>query len=261
MSVIVEFHGRQSNNIFQYALGRIIHEKTGWALKTWNGNKDLRAKFGIPIDFGMPAFENQEHFQNCPPFINGIDLPDPVTITESDYASVDEIIKAGKGRGVHLHGFFQRSKYYIPHLEKIRRWFKLENLPRVEPEAWVFHVRRGDYLISGQELPIEYYEKVLLDHVPIDSDITFVGDCEPAFAQKLIALWEGARHICGNSITDMRFIAAHSNIVIANSTFSWWAAVLSDAKNIVMPRPAKGKYWCAGSDQDLAMPGWIIMDC
>jgi hypothetical protein len=36
-------------------------------------------------------------------------------------------------------------------------------------------------------------------------------------------------------IETMRELASYENIAISNSTFSWWAAYISDAKKILMP--------------------------
>lgn len=42
------------------------------------------------------------------------------------------------------------------------------------------------------------------------------------------------------TIEDFKFIMSFNKIVVAQSTFSWWAAFLSDAQEIFAPLPEKG---------------------
>lgn len=268
----VEYVGRFGNNLHQYALGRIIHEATGWQFSTYNCNRDLRERYSINIDRGEPRFQNQEFF-SLPSFIPGKELPDPIRIREHDFADVAELISVGSARGTRgiiLHGFFQRWKYFLPHRDKIREWFTLKNDAlqnlKVPDDQWVIHVRHGDYLDGGHNLPFDYYRKVI-KQIPAGARIVFVGDADKEFLRVLCALRAKDSHIGTglpeDSISDFAFIRAHKNIVCSNSTFSWWASFLSDAEQVYIPRPAAPKYWHAGSAQDLYIPNsnHILVEC
>ena len=48
-----------------------------------------------------------------------------------------------------------------------------------------------------------------------------------------------------------------SNFVIGNSTFSWWAAILSDATNVVVPK----KPWKVSMKEMSLYPNdWILIE-
>ena len=44
----------------------------------------------------------------------------------------------------------------------------------------------------------------------------------------------------GDTLTDFRSLKSFKKIIISQSTFSWWAAFLSDADEVFFPLPEKG---------------------
>ena len=254
----VNLIGRMGNNLFQYALGRIIHEMTGMQFQIVNQNRDLRETFSIPIAHGEQRFHNQEYFKNAPSFLPGEVRPDPLVLNEYNFESVDEIVRMASGRGIVIHGFFQRWKYYLPWREKIKEWFVLPPFDGAGSGNGVFHVRHGDYLASKQELPDSYYEKLgVLDP---ENKMYWFGfgsglSEEVEKKYKINHLW--------SDMDDFNFMRCSEAIICSNSSFAWWAAFLSDAKKVYIPQPAAGKYWAAGSAQDLCcpLPGWELVRC
>lgn len=254
----VNLIGRMGNNMFQYALGRIIHEMTGMQFQIVNQNRDLRETFRVPIAHGEHRFHNQEHFKNAPSFLPGEVRPDPLVLNEYNFESVDEIVRMASGRGIIIHGFFQRWKYYLPWREKIREWFALQNNFEGNDGDGVFHIRHGDYLAGKQELPDSYYES--LGITDPDSKTRWFGfgsELSPEAARKFTI------NDLGSDIMDFMFMSAAKKIACSNSSFAWWAAYLSDATKVYIPQPVAGKYWSAGSAQDLCcpLPGWELIPC
>lgn len=253
----VNYIGRMGNNMFQYALGRIIHEKTGRALTHINQNQDLREKYKIQISKGSHLGDNFEHFVNIHNFnergISGETLGQSLVMNEYNFESVDEMIRMATGRGIILHGFFQRRKYYIDWKPQIQKWFWLQRHERQSTRDWVFHVRHGDYLDANQQLPIGYYRSILESYSDKVDNVYFVGanltdEAKAEFSQL------GKFVDKGSSIEDFRYLQSFQNIICSNSTFAWWAAWLSTAERVFLPQPKTG-YWSEGSDQDLFVPG------
>lgn len=253
----VDYIGRMGNNMFQYALGRIIHEKTGRKLTHINQNKDLREKYKINISHGSHLGDNFEHFVNIHNHnergIPGTEFGQPLVLNEYNFESVDEMIRMAGERGIIIHGFFQRWKYYIDWKEKIKHWFYLQPYERQSTRDWIFHIRHEDYLDANQQLPIGYYRAILESYSDKIDHVYFIGakltdEAKAEFGQL------GQFVDKGSSIEDYRFMQSFQNIICSNSTFAWWAAWLSNAERIFLPQPQTG-YWSAGSDQDLFIPG------
>lgn len=256
----VHYIGRMGNNLFQYGLGRIIHEKTGFRLDTANQNKDLLETFGIPLEYGSTRFDNQDYFLNCPDYIEGIVKPDPILINEHPFESVDEIISAADNRrGLILHGFFQRWHYYIDWKEKLKQWFFLPPWHDTPDSGdWIFHIRHEDYLASNSQIPFSYYEKIIDEYSSRIDRLYFIGK---GLSQETIRHFQEKYpqfRTCyvdgGSAINDFRIMKSFSNIICSNSSYAWWAAFLSDAERVFIPQPQAPAYWSKDSAQDMFIP-------
>ena len=105
------------------------------------------------------------------------------------------------------------------------------------------HIRRTDYLELDHHnsLGLDYYEKALGE---FDSDrtiIIFSDDAEWCKEQKL---FDGDRFLVaeGNiNYVDLCLMTLCTGHIIANSSFSWWGAWLSNSKKVIAP-----KNWFSG---------------
>jgi hypothetical protein len=142
-----------------------------------------------------------------------------------------------------LNGYFQSDKYidrdiildlYKPDNEILK---SLGMSMNINTETTSIHVRRGDYL---QKLdrhppqPIEYYREALEIIKPKSNILVFSDDIE----------W------CKDNFSDVEFIEGNpdhidlyamsmcKNNIIANSSFSWWAAYLNInvGKKVIAPK-------------------------
>ena len=194
------------------------------------------------------------------------------TLPESEYFTQ---------RLVSLHGYFQSSKYFARHNEIINKTFAFDSnrIKRVEeavPEILLsntvgVHVRRGDYVNNPlyTNLGIEYYQRALKKlnkKSKIDAVIITSNDIE----------WskENMGHLPYNLIfspleypgDDMLLLARCKNLVIANSSFSWWAAYFNMLKfsngSVVAPRPwyrLSGDFAHLNSEE-MYLPNWRVLD-
>lgn len=130
---------------------------------------------------------------------------------------------------VQSEGFFKESADYIKHLYG-------ENIGYTNYVS--IHVRRGDYV--NNEFYVDlfkngYYERAMY-LFPEEKFIVFSDDIEWCKQQEIFkdcAFSEG-----NDEIEDLNMMASCKHNIIANSSYSWWAAYLNPnpAKEVVAPK-------------------------
>tara|TARA_Y100001938_G_scaffold127581_2_gene180582 strand:- start:1222 stop:2007 length:786 start_codon:yes stop_codon:yes gene_type:complete len=141
-----------------------------------------------------------------------------------------------------LQGNFQSYKYFEKYEKSIQILMevpladKLKYLRDINPYNKILgaiHVRRGDYLALDEHHPvlsIDYYKKAIelmpeVEHWVICSDdIDWCKDNFNFLPSKYFS--EGRK-----DYEDMWIMSLAKYHIIANSTFSWWSAFLSQEKN------------------------------
>lgn len=103
------------------------------------------------------------------------------------------------------------------------------------------HVRRGDMVNSPAFfLPIDYQKQAIeLVQKMIEKPKFFVFSDSPEMVKSELKAQGLISFIEGSSWDDFVVMSKCTNIIIANSTFSWWAAYLNQNKNhlVVAPYP------------------------
>jgi len=159
----------------------------------------------------------------------------PTIIYQEKEYSYNEIPKK---KGLTIHGYFQSEKYFIKNKNEIIKSFTLEKKYFDEIEEWKkyqkiknqtvgVHIRRGDYLKFSHYhliLDIEYYKKcfqnfINVDFIIVSDDIEWVKENIKG---------DSIKYFCFNDeIKDFILISSCNHNIIANSSFSWWAAYLN----------------------------------
>lgn len=109
------------------------------------------------------------------------------------------------------------------------------------------HIRRGDYLSRGWDLPWSYYERAMqYMRGVLNNPVFFVFGTDldyirSHFGSVKDAVVIGSSHI-GNvdDMWDMALIGECRHAIISNSTFAWWGAWLGKSNNggiVVGPQP------------------------
>jgi hypothetical protein len=157
---------------------------------------------------------------------------------------------------ISLEGYFQSSKYFNDVLTRrmLREKFNCSS----KKERYPFiHIRRGDYLgKSGYHtvLPLSYYESAMSvvksDKYYIVSDD--MGWVKANFHHNSFIYFDESATDC------FRLMTSCDSGIIANSTFSWWGAYLSDSPNTyVAPNDWFGPD--GPKRHDLYEEDWIIL--
>jgi hypothetical protein len=182
------------------------------------------------------------------------------------------------GKSVYLDGYWQSEKYFASVRPRLLKDFTFVQAPDATNTAMLesigagesvcVHVRRGDYVTQASTAArhgacgVEYYQWAF-DRMNAISPAAryFVFSDEPAWAEQNIRPAGPATYVSHNtgkaSHEDLRLMRHCRHFIIANSSFSWWAAWLNDApgKQVIAPRP-----WFASptaSDKDLVPDRWI----
>jgi hypothetical protein len=93
------------------------------------------------------------------------------------------------------------------------------------------HVRRGDYVGNPFYVNLtetNYYEKAM-DQFPGADFLVFSDDITWCKEQ---ALFDGCEFAENDEITDFNLMAGCCGHIIANSSFSWWAAYVGSGKTV-----------------------------
>lgn len=145
-------------------------------------------------------------------------------------------IARAEDEGIEMH--MQSERYFKHRSSTIRWWFGMD-IPPMKAKTVSIHVRRGDYLNPVQKafhgaLGIEYYREAM-KLFPGCRFIVFSDDipwCRENFTGDEFSFSEGK-----DEISDMNEMASCEHHIIANSSYSWWAAWIPDneGKKVVCP--------------------------
>ena len=230
-------------------------------------NEFIRPKDLAMVTKGYPDY--RIYYDNILRNVNFIDkLPTPyVVYTEPNFHY--DPIPYMPGTNLVLDGGFQSEKYFENNREKIIDLFKISpeleasirsSAPNMENYVSI-HVRRGDYVGQEQYHPLttkEYYQKAV-ETIGLDRTyIVFSDDLSMCYSMLNFipnALYAQA----GADWGDLYTMSLCGDNIIANSSFSWWAAYLNPNPNKKVIAPSKwfGPAYDNLNTKDLLPKSWI----
>lgn len=287
--IIIKVQGGLGNQIFQYAFGRLLEiqykKEVAYDLSFFDnaGTYTVRPFLLDKFKTKMRIASKEE--------INEVKYPYGVIsyliffskkvfnkfFTKKYQIAFDRsLVPSFKNKTTaYCEGYWQSYKYVYPIIiqlkkelilkdnasEKMTRYTKLiKNLSL----SVAIHIRRGDYVTTAKDLQVlekEYYqnalkniqikEKGLLSFFIFSDDISWVKN-------ELGDLFHNAVYVEGlKDYEEMMLISYCNYIITANSTFSWWGAVLSLTENshIIAPKDWKNIHF--KHDNNLCPPEWV----
>jgi hypothetical protein len=268
--VYLRLKGGVGNQIFEYAFSKslalklnfdlVIDSRTGFFKDRY-----LReSKAGQFLSFFQEASIVDKFFflvkKKIPIFLNVIFKS--YFLLEKDnrqYENID-INELKKYKVVYVDGYFQSYVYFedISNIIREEIAFKFsENIKLKilkkdieDHDSVSVHFRRIDY---EEKLDLQYYKKAasLIGHKFSNTKYYIFSD-DIMWCKKNLDFMENKVFITDlgdNEIVDLYLISKCKNHIIANSTFSWWGAYLSNSKNgcVIAPLEShigiKGKYY------------------
>lgn len=184
-----------------------------------------------------------------------------------------------KGKSVYADGFWQTEKYFKDIEQIIRRELTLRHAPDTRHEQMIslmkdtesicLHVRRGNFLIPQYNkhhgiCPPDYYERAVKAITKkIKKPHFFIFSDDMTWVKENLSLDFPTTYVDINGpekdYEDIRLMSSCKHHILANSSFSWWGAWLSNNKSQIVFYPSKivRKNW---NMQDFAPKKWNRID-
>lgn len=268
--IIVNLRGGIGNQMFQYACGRALALRSGdlnlkldiEGLYRAKNIRDTHREYGL-CNFSIKAeiISSKEAREFKYPFGFYSKLYKLVLQKVFRQYYVSFVPRILKLRGnVYLDGYFQSEKYFKDFEKEIREDLKpnfvsasaIEFAKKIRDSqgSVSVHVRRGDYVghkVFGGICDEKYYEEALNKIKSLIGKSTFfVFSNDISWVKKNIFFPEETFYISSEKLLDHEevfLMSQCSNNIIANSSFSWWAAWLNDNPNKIIIAPKK---WAHG---------------
>lgn len=288
--IIVKLTGGLANQMFQYACGRFLSLKNNDELKLDLSfyQKDLPSVtkrdfeldvFNIKAQVATGAEIKKMAIQNI--FVNKVlrRLPflcflNKKLVIENSFNFHPEVLE--KKGDLYLDGYWQSEKYFKQVENIIRQDFTLKDnlmslldknlLDRIKSiNSVAIHVRRGDY-VKNQAInqvhgtcPLGYYKKgIELIASKVVNPEFFVFSDDIVWCKENIKINFPIHFVEGNkSYEDLILMSKCKHNIIANSSFSWWAAWLNLNPQKIVIAPNR---WFADKKidtRDLIPESWL----
>jgi len=294
--IISWISGGLGNQMFQYALGKVLSHKNAEELfldlsgyNPFLNTKDSPRNFELDI-FKLKYSEASRsaivRLSDSNPVINSINNLFKAKINPYPKGYVQESSHGFKSRilelqgNIYLRGFWQSEKYFNQYSELIRHDFAFPTPPTGKNKALLLgidnsnsvsiHVRRGDY-VSNQTTnqfhgvcSLAYYRKAIKSiKDKVTNPIFYVFSDDPEWCKDNLTIAEKTTYISHNSgeksWEDMRLMSHCKYNIIANSSFSWWGAWLNDNPTKIVIAPQKWFNDPSIDTQDVIPDSWLKM--
>lgn len=251
----------------------------------------LALKYQRALTFDVNWYKTNEDFSSCLPLFGlepKVNYSIDIRNSEIQFRDTDQICNCPNSKYIEkvfcyseisiddrkfkVQGYFQSERYFEDYTEQIKLFFNSKLRPKYENQL-VVHIRLGDMFLDKKinevhgTLPVAYYikaiqlQKEFFDEISIVTDSPdlvneiYLPSISTNFSDKKI------RIITGESpIEAFEVLKCAKNIIASNSTFSWWAAYLSDSNFIIAPRQLfQQKQLRIFNICDHYPPNWILI--
>ncbi len=288
--IISKILGGLGNQMFQYAVAKVIAQKHNTELKFdlrgLFAGEDVRKTYELDI-FGIPEVQatHEEYF----PFYKNSKFGSSSLYNvikkikklqhykEKEFTFNSDLIPLSSPNML-IRGLFQSEKYFINQRDLILKEFtfkeplknkNLELSQKIEKEnAVAVHIRRGEFAADttiNQNIgttSLDYYNKAI-EYIEkhTENPVYYIFSDSPDWVKENFKILKDATQIVWNSgkesYIDMQLMSLCKHNIIANSTFSWWGAWLNKNTSKIVVAP---KQWFAGWEydtKDLIPENWI----
>lgn len=254
MKIVSRIKGGLGNQLFQLAFALKFSSLNNLPI-IFDASSYLRDKFGRrllinQLDPELKFISND--------FIQKLKLKNNYYINESDFDLENRDINSlvvnknllSQKEYIILNGYWQDSRIIDKNISKyikisILNYLKASNANEIfdiisdTKNAIAIHIRRSDYAHHGlvdENVYLDFAEQIL---TKIPDGKIFIFSDEPNYANYLFSKERIPIRVVnsGNEIIDLALMSLCKIFMIANSSFSFWGAFLSDYTNIFYPEP------------------------
>ncbi len=287
--IIVQLTGGLGNQMFQYAIGRMLSIKHNTQLKLdisffenyeWHAYSlepfCLEASIATKLEVEQMFKNNKKNIERIKrKFFN----EQPIIINEKSFCFDQSYLNIKNNR--YLIGYWQSEKYFEQIAFKIHQELSIKVVPSEvnkqmlkdidgESQAVSLHIRRGNYVTvdfvnktHGTTTLDYYYKAINLIEQKCNKPVFYIFSDDINWAKENIKLNHKHIFIDNNDAKtdyeDLRLMSSCKHNILANSTFSWWAAWLNKNVEKIVIAP---KQWFANLEMnsqtgDLIPSEWI----
>ncbi len=156
--------------------------------------------------------------------------------------------KINLGKKLVIDDYCSRASYF-PKEFNYKKFFNLEVDPiyyskyQIDESSVLIHVRKGDYTNSINSkiyfnCDVEFFQSAILEMTKKVSTPNFfvVSNDNEWVLQNFTFLNDYKIIDLADPVVSFKIMSKFSNFIISNSTFSWWPAMLTKSRNVVVPR-------------------------
>ena len=286
--ILVEVKCGLGNQLFQYAAARELGHRLKVPVRAdlrWysgaNGHRNRRDRrdYLLPeLGLNLQPASPQE-LADLTPSWKFWRSPRALVLRQGDPEESLSAFNAARGP-IRLEGYWQSERFFPESKASIAEaLLKIPPDPRdselvrilKQPSSIAVHVRRGDYAHtttlrpSVRPLPLSYYRNAverLSEGRSVSRLVIFSDDiawCRDNFDLGIPCDFVVRDDVASSSVRDLIALSHCSRLIIANSTFSWWAAWIASQRGSVVASPL---VWFSKAPQnkwtDWMIPsGWI----
>lgn len=293
--IIVQLYGGLGNQMFQYAFGTHLASINNAELifdLSYVQSKLPFKKWTTPMKYELDIFPNINANLNSNIFSSKFMYP----FAKLEYILKSKFYKKKYNYlyeesidfnpifldfkdNTYVFGNFQSEKYFLNIRDKIRTDFQFKkitddvNLNHIQKiqncNSVSIHIRRGDYVSIQKNaskfiaLDIQYYENAIKKiNSLISNPIFFIFSDDVDWVKQNLKSEFEMHYISNNntkttSYIDMHLMSMCQHNVIANSTFSWWAAWLNANENKIIISPSKWFHHFDVKMDDILPETWL----
>jgi hypothetical protein len=280
---IVRFLGGLGNQMFQYAFYRALAQTfrdvkadvTGYKNYPLHNGLELENIFDISLNKAAPFYVKLYDTANRDWYLRKmrrmLGLKQAYKEEQKPF-QFDAKIFSYAGPALYW-GYWQNEDYFTSIEQQIRKAFRFKKpldqrntvlLTSIQKSSSVsIHIRRGDYLkdpILGGLCTIDYYQAAIaLIGSKVNNPDFFIFSDDMDWCRTNITTTYPTTFISGNeganSYIDMQLMSNCKHNIIANSSFSWWAAWLNNNPGKMVIGPKK---WINSDEPNQLLPAaWI----
>ncbi len=241
--IFIEKNGRFGNFLFQFFLAKIIQKKTCQKIVVFSKNEniyDFNSKYNIDrIVKGYYQLPKYSKFLN-------IWKRNCLYINDENYKEIISEIKTFEKKFVYIDGFFQDISFINNNIELLSEIINKEK--NIFSDQFSFadltiHIRHLHYELGSldtnpdhQDQPdMDYYQKIITDLNPKKIKVICSDKNNHCYLKLKNAYSDKIYLETKDDIFDFFNLMNSKNIILSNSSYSLWAALLSQARNIYVP--------------------------
>lgn len=288
---IIKLMGGLGNQMFEYAFGQVLKRKHNCRVlyDTTYFDENIADQNGLPtrvyeldifkninIEFAsknlVKEYEEKTHLPKILCSIFGIPRYKYFVREKNAFKYYEKLLnKKGK---VLYEGYFQNEKYYENIKEELKYMFELppikgddeynkhlyEKIKNTENSVFI-HLRRSEYVNLGMDISSDYYKKAvkyIIERIKNPKFFVFCAEDIEYVKNKFdigceFELVGETNNTRENFYENMRMMMACKHAIVANSSYSWWAAYLSDFDGKIVTAPTP---WINNQDE-IICKNWV----